>query len=92
MDKKYIEFGSFKKGLKKSHTYNFTNTGTEDVEIDLVSACDCTTTEWTRGVIKPGGKGKIDIVFDSAKKEEPDEVIDVDVFLKNKDPKTKKIP
>ena len=35
----------------------------------------------------PGGKGKIRVVFDSAKKD-ADEIIDVDVILDNTEPDT----
>ena len=68
-----------------NHEYTFTNTGTETVEIAIVSGCDCTTLEWTRGEIKPGEKGVIDVIFDSTEKE-ASETVDVDMYLKNINP------
>lgn len=85
-DTELIELGSVKKGDIKTFVYNFTNTGKEDIEIDLVSGCDCTTLDWTRGIIKPGEKGKIDVKFDSGKKEES-ETVSVEMYLKNIDPR-----
>lgn len=84
---KFVDFGLVKKGQKKEHSYVFTNTGEEDIKIDLVSACECTTTDYPRRAIKPGETASIDIVFDSTEKEES-ETVDVDVFLQNINPAT----
>ncbi|MCP3928938.1 MAG: DUF1573 domain-containing protein [Bacteroidetes bacterium] len=84
-EKRYVDFGTIQKGDKREYTYIFTNKGDTDLIIDLVSACDCTETEWPSQAIKPGEKGKIDIVFDSSEKEE-EEVIDVDIILRNEVP------
>lgn len=86
-DKKFVDFGEVTKGEKRTTTYHFTNTGDAPLEIDLVSACECTTTDYPRGAIAPGESGTIDIVFDSTEKEES-ETIDIDIFLKNEDPDT----
>jgi len=59
----------------------------EDIEIDIVDACECTTLDWTRSKIKPGEKGQITISFDSGKKDVI-ENISVDITLWNTDPKT----
>jgi len=77
-----VAFGLMRKGEKRQHTYEFTNVGDTDLIISIVSACDCTTTDYPTKPIKPGGKGKIDIVFDSADKDEA-ETIDVDIILEN---------
>lgn len=45
--------------------YEFENTGTRDLEIEIVSACNCMETDWTRTAIAPGQHGKISVVFDS---------------------------
>lgn len=84
--KEHINLGAVKRGDKRTFTYDFKNTGTEDVEIDIVSSCDCTTLDWTRGVIKPGEKARILATFDSTEKE-ASETVDVDVYLKNIDPR-----
>ena len=86
-DKKYHDFGSVKKGEIKTTFFEFTNTGDEAIEIELISACDCTTTDYPRLPVKPGEKGVIKVIFDSTEKEES-EVIDVDIYLKNSHPKT----
>ena len=81
------DLGPIKKGEKREFSYTFTNVGKEDIQIDLVSGCDCTTLDWTRLPIKPGGIGTIDVIFDTTEKEDSDPV-DVDIYLKNINPKT----
>ncbi len=84
-DKTMIDLGEVNRGEKRKFKINYENTGTEDVEIDLVSSCDCTTVSWPEGeVIKPGEKGILDVVFDSTEKEQS-ETVDIDVILKNTD-------
>jgi peptidoglycan-associated lipoprotein len=85
--KELIELGTVTKGEQKSFTFDFTNTGREAIEIEIVSACECSTLDWPIKPIKPGEKGKISVDFDSAKKD-ASETIDVDITLKNIDPKT----
>lgn len=86
-DVKMIDLGQVKKGEVKETSFQFTNTGNEPIEIELISACDCTTTDYPRLPVKPGESGTIEVVFDSAEKEES-ETIDIDIFLKNVDPET----
>ena len=86
-EKEHLELGEVKKGEKRTFQYTFTNTGTETVEISIVSGCDCTTLDWTRGVIKVGEKGIIDVIFDSTEKD-ASETVDVDMYLKNINPKS----
>ena len=87
-DKETLSLGKMKKGDKKTFDYTFTNTGTEVIEIEIVSGCDCTTLDWTRKPIKPGEKGKINVIFDSTEKDLHETSVDVDIYLKNRDPKT----
>ena len=61
--------------------------GDTPLEISLVSACDCTTTDYSTDPVAPGKTGVINVVFDSTDKDES-EVIDVDVILENVDPET----
>jgi len=82
-----IELGEVTKGDKREMVFEFTNTGTENVEIELVSSCECTTIDYPRGIIEVGESSKLEVVFDSTEKEES-ETVDVDVILKNIDPKT----
>ena len=81
--------GTVKKGQKRTFEYHFTNKGDTDLIIDLISACDCTSTNQDDLVgkrFKPGQSGVIEVVFDSTEKDE-DETIDVDIYLRNNDPK-----
>ena len=87
-DKETIALGKMKKGEKRTFDYVFTNTGTDVIEIEIVSGCDCTTLDWTRKPIKPGEKGTVNVIFDSKEKELTETSVDVDIYLKNKDPKT----
>jgi peptidoglycan-associated lipoprotein len=80
----HIDLGEVKKGEKVSFQYELTNTGSETVEIEIVSGCECTTLDWPRKEIKPGVSGIIDVVFDSTEKEES-ETVDVDITFKNTD-------
>lgn len=86
-EQKSIELGQVKRGNKETFQYHFTNTGTDAVEIAIVSGCDCTTLDWTRGEIGPGEGGTIDVIFDSTEKEQS-ETVDVDLYLKNINPKS----
>ncbi|MBT8231864.1 MAG: DUF1573 domain-containing protein [Bacteroidia bacterium] len=64
-DKETIDIGDIKRGDTRAIEYIFTNTGNADLEIELVTACKCTSTDWTRGIIAPGERGKLSVVFDS---------------------------
>jgi peptidoglycan-associated lipoprotein len=86
-DKENITLGKVTKGEKREFKYKFENTGSETIEIEIVSGCDCTTLDWTRGPIKVGEKGVIDVIFDSTEKE-ASETVDVDIYLKNINPKS----
>jgi len=86
-DNRLIDLGMISKGEVIDTAFVFTNISKEDIEIDIVDACECTTLDWTRSKIKPGEKGKITVSFDSAKKDII-ETISVDITLWNTDPKT----
>jgi peptidoglycan-associated lipoprotein len=84
-DKKMIEQGKVKKGEKRTMSYTFTNISKKDIKIERCIACDCTTLDWTRKVVKPGETGKIDAIFNSAEKDEQ-ETINITIILENRDP------
>jgi hypothetical protein len=86
-ENEHLNIGKVKKGEIKKFDFVFTNTGTEVIEIDIASGCDCTTLDYPKNKIKPGQKGVIHVTFDSGKKEES-ETVDVDIYLKNLNPKT----
>lgn len=83
-DKKMVDLGTVKRGEKRETTFEFTNTSGGDVQIEIVDACSCTTVEFPRGIIQPGGKGRLDVVFDSTDKE-ASETIGITVVFKNND-------
>ena len=82
-----VDFGEVKKGEKRRYMFEFVNLGDTPVKIGVISACDCTTTEYDATPVPPGGKGKILVIFDSTEKEH-DETIDVDIILDNTEPDT----
>lgn len=84
------DFGTVKLGDKIPYTFVFTNTSEEDLVIELVSGCHCTTIEAPVGkVFKPGEKGKIDILYDTTKEEGLGEHNKtVDILLEQTDPQT----
>jgi hypothetical protein len=86
-ENRLIELGTVNKGTVIDTAFTFINVSEEDVEIDIVDACECTTLDWTRGLIAPGKKGTIKVRFDSAKKDVVEE-ISVDITLMNTNPKT----
>jgi len=79
------DLGQIKKGEKRDLVYEFTNTGSADLVIELVTACNCMSLDWTRGKIIPGGEGMVKITFDSTHQElgKLKKVIDV---IANTDP------
>ena len=84
-DKVMHDFGTINIGEKRSTTYTFTNTGTVDLEIDIITSCHCTELDYSTEPVKPGESGVINVIFDSSSKKE-DEVIDVTIVLKNEYP------
>jgi len=83
-DKKMVDLGTVKKGEKRTLFFELTNTSGADIQIDIVDACECTKVEFPRGVIKPGGKGRLDATFDSTEKDAP-ETIGINVVFKQTD-------
>jgi hypothetical protein len=80
-----------KRGEKHEHTYRFRNTGTEPVQIAIITSCDCTTLEWPEGrVFQPGDRGVIHAIFDSTEKE-ASETVDIDIILEQRDEKDRAI-
>jgi hypothetical protein len=64
-----FSFGTITDGDKVSHTYTFTNTGSEPLILsDARGSCGCTVPSWPREPIAPGAKGEITVEFNSANK------------------------
>jgi peptidoglycan-associated lipoprotein len=81
-DKKMLDLGKVRKGAQSTFFYEFTNISNETVKIEIVDACECTKVDWPRGNIAPGGKARLDVVFDSADKEAA-ETIGINVVFSN---------
>lgn len=61
-----FDFGKITQGERVSHSFAFTNTGKSNLIVTGASAsCGCTVPGWPKEPIAPGGKGQIDVVFNS---------------------------
>jgi hypothetical protein len=61
-------FGVFKEEAGRQ-TFDFivTNTGNQPLVLQrVVASCGCTTPEWTKSPIPPGGRGKVTAIYDPA--------------------------
>ncbi len=86
-EERVVDFGAVKKGDKREHTFTFVNKGDVPLKISVITACDCTTTDYSRDEYLPGATGIIKVTFDSKDKNE-DETIDIDIILNNVEPDT----
>ena len=59
------DIGEMKEGEIKEVVYEFVNSGTSDLIIELVTACKCTEIKWPTQPIAPGDRGTIIANFDS---------------------------
>lgn len=67
-----FDFGTVVSGEKVSHTYSFTNTGSEPLIIsNAKGSCGCTVPEWPKEPIAVGATGEVTVVFDSKNKKGP---------------------
>ena len=82
------DFGTLKNGDKVTHIFKYTNKGDTAAEIDIITACDCTTLEYNKTKpIEPGASATIKAIFDTTT--ETGEVDkDITIILKNTDPPT----
>jgi len=65
-DTTYYDFGTMVQGEQAAFTFKFKNTGTANLVIlDAFSTCGCTVPEYSDNPIPPGGKGKVEVVFNS---------------------------
>lgn len=65
-EKKLHDFGNVNEADGPvSYVFEFVNKGKQPLVIhNVVASCGCTTPEWTRTPIQPGGKGSIKATFD----------------------------
>ena len=61
-------FGEMQQNQKAVYAFAFSNPGNTPLVIHKVeTSCGCTVPEWTKQPIKPGGKGKISIKYDTSR-------------------------
>ncbi|HNP94510.1 MAG TPA: DUF1573 domain-containing protein [Cyclobacteriaceae bacterium] len=61
------DFGKIKQGVPVTHEFKFTNTGKTPLVITNVQAsCGCTTPDWSKEPIPPGGQGFIKATYNAA--------------------------
>lgn len=64
------DFGKITEGEKVACVFSFENTGTGDLVIaSATTSCGCTVPEFDDKPIPPGGKGTMEVVFDSSGRE-----------------------
>lgn len=64
-----FDFGTINEGRVIEHEFEFTNVGQSPLVISNVQAsCGCTSPDWTKTPVKPGDKGFVKVVFNSAAK------------------------
>ena len=61
-----FDFGTIEEGVQASHTFAVKNSGNQPLIISNVRpSCGCTTPDWTKSPIQPGGKGTIMATYNS---------------------------
>ena len=66
-DESFHDFGLITKGDVKTHDFYFTNVGSSELKISIVTGASKTTTiKWPREGIKPKERGKIEVTYDSS--------------------------
>ncbi|MDR3095200.1 MAG: DUF1573 domain-containing protein [Bacteroidales bacterium] len=60
------DFGKIKEGEKVSYRFEFKNTGKNNLIVKEVRTyCGCTASQYSKKPVVPGGKGFVEITFDS---------------------------
>ena len=61
------DFGKVAEGEKVSYNFGFTNSGTGSLVIlTATTSCGCTVPKYSTNPIAPGGKGNLEVVFDTS--------------------------
>jgi hypothetical protein len=80
-----FDFGTISEGDVIEHTFTFTNTGATPLLIKNATAtCGCTVPKWPDDPIPAGGKGEIQVRFDS--KNKPNQQIKTITITANTEP------
>jgi hypothetical protein len=63
-------FGKIYQGEVVGTNFSFTNTGNSNLMImDASASCGCTVPKWSKEPVPPGGKGTLEVIFDSSGRE-----------------------
>ena len=63
-------FGKVVEGEKVAYVFTFENKGTANLVVaSATTSCGCTVPKYDTKPIRPGGKGKIEVVFDTSGRE-----------------------
>ncbi|CAN5397768.1 DUF1573 domain-containing protein [soil metagenome] len=66
-DTQNFDFGKIKQGVPATHEFTFTNKSKVTMVITNVQAsCGCTTPDWTKDPIPPGGQGFVKATYNAA--------------------------
>ncbi|MBI3218965.1 MAG: DUF1573 domain-containing protein [Bacteroidetes bacterium] len=66
-DASSFDFGKIKQGVPVTHEFKFTNTGKSPlIIVNAQPSCGCTTPDWTKTPVPPGGSGFIKATFNAA--------------------------
>ncbi|CAH0996558.1 hypothetical protein EMA8858_02690 [Emticicia aquatica] len=66
-NKEVHEFGKITEGPLATYNFEVTNTGTAPVVIsNAMASCGCTTPEWSKDAIMPGGKSVIKVGYNTS--------------------------
>lgn len=61
------DFGTVTEGEKVAYIFTFENTGTGNLVINsAVGSCGCTVPKYNNKPVPPGGKGNVEVVFDTS--------------------------
>lgn len=62
-----FDFGKIKQGNMVEHVFKFQNVGTAPLIIsDARASCGCTTPDWPKEAIQPGGEGKMTVKYNGS--------------------------
>ncbi|MFY8037443.1 MAG: DUF1573 domain-containing protein [Cyclobacteriaceae bacterium] len=66
-DASSFDFGKIKQGVPVTHEFKFTNSGKAPlIIVNAQPSCGCTTPDWTKTPVPPGGSGFIKATFNAA--------------------------
>lgn len=67
VDTENFDFGKIKQGVPATHKFVFTNKGKVPMVItNAQPSCGCTTPDWTKDPIPPGGQGFVTATYNAA--------------------------